>query len=122
MTEQQIKISPIGRDPLPIIIQGINLPIGQGHPPNTLAIAIIPILILVDIITEMDHVIDRVLAGRVSKRIEESKGEIRAAVDGQTDFRDEIGGGGSGFGAADGTGYVGGAADAELIVVVCVWA
>ena len=70
------------------VVKSIDCPIGQGNTANTLTPTIVAILILVDIITQVKHVIHRILASWIAKGVEKAKGKIAAGVDGQANLCD----------------------------------
>lgn len=105
---------------LAIVVESINLPIWQRYPSDTLTPAVIAILVLVDVISQMNHVVYRLFADRVAVCVEETKGEITARVDCKVDSLNVVGGRRGRLGSADRRRLVG-VADGELIPVLGEW-
>ena len=80
VAEEQVLICSVGCVTLTIIIQSVDFSIGQGYAANGITPAVSAILVLVDVISQVEHVIDRVLPHRVPVSIEESEGEITAGI------------------------------------------
>lgn len=83
--------------------------------------AVITVLVLVYVIAKVEHVIHRVLAGWITKGIEEAKGKVTAGIDCQSDLGDKIVGRRRGLCTANRTRDVG-ITHAELVVIPRVWA
>jgi len=66
----------------------------------------------------VDDIVDRVLACRIAKGVEEAKGKVAARVDGQTDTRDVVVGVWSSLCTAERAGLVR-VANVELVVISC---
>ena len=99
MTEQKVEIGSVSRNSFPVIIESEDGLVWQRHTADRLAPAIVAILILVDIVTKMEHIVHRILARWVAKRIEEAEREVGAAVDRKTDLSDQVVGSRRGLGA-----------------------
>ena len=104
-----------------VIIEVKDGSIGKGNPPNGLTKPIVAILILINIVPQMKHIVDRVFAYRVSVSVEKAKGEITTGVNGKANVCDGIICCRRRLGAANDRSLVG-AANAELIVILGEWA
>lgn len=89
MGSEEIEIGAVGSEALAVVVEGGDYAFGLGDTVDAVAVAIITIAgVLVDIITEMDDVVYRVLSHRVSVGIEEAEGWDLLVLDG---VRDGIG-------------------------------
>ena len=70
--------------PFAVVVKIENSSVRQWDPSNSLAKAIIAVHVLVDVIAEVEDIVDRVLAHRVSVGVEEAKREIAARVHSKT--------------------------------------
>lgn len=116
MAEQEIKVCTISCYALAIVIEAVDGSIWQWDTPNALALTIFAVLVLVNVVTKMQHIVYRVLAGWVAKGVEESEREVAARVHGKANLCDKVIGGRCGLGTANRTCHIG-FADGELIEV-----
>lgn len=122
MAQQEVTIGAVCSQSLSIVVESVDLAIRLRDPTDALAIPIVTIGILVEVVPQMDDIIDRVFARRIAVSVEEAEGEIAARIDGKADLGDEISRSRRCLGPPDRTCDLGGAADAELVVVLSVWA
>lgn len=61
MTSYEVQIGAVRSEPFTIIVQAENLVIRKRDAIDGVSPAIVAILVLVDVVTKMDHVINRVL-------------------------------------------------------------
>lgn len=80
MAEQQVQIGAVSGIPLAVIVEREDVSVRQRHAANALAPAIFAVLVLVDVVAQVNDVVDRVLAGRVSVCIEEAERYERLAT------------------------------------------
>lgn len=73
MAKNQIEICSICANSLAIVVKCIYLSIWKWNPSNAVPPTVISVLVLVNIITKMDHIIDTVFSCRISVCIEEPK-------------------------------------------------
>ena len=117
MAQQEIQVRSICGMAFAIIVQGVDLAVWKWNSTQTVAPAVVPIGILVQVVPKMQHVVDRVFSCRIPVCIEKPKRVVAARVDRKADFRHQIIGIRRRLRAANGTFEVG-IADGELIVVL----
>jgi len=66
MACKQVGIRAIGCKPLPIVVEAKNLFVGKWDAIDRVSPAIVAILVLVDVVTEMNNIVDRVLKCAIS--------------------------------------------------------
>lgn len=64
MACKQVGIRAIGCKPLPVVVEAKNLFVGKWDAVDRVPPAIVAILVLVDVVTEMNDIVDRVLRMR----------------------------------------------------------
>lgn len=101
-----------------VIKQRSNFGIGLGYTTNGPAPAVGTLGVLVDEITQMDNIVDRLLASRIAKGGKETEVVVGARINGQFDCSNWVVGVGSGLGLANWA-RVGGIAHRELVVILC---
>ena len=62
MTEKKIKVGPVCRYSLPVVVKREDRPIWERNASNTLAPTVVTILVLVYVVSKMNYVVYRVLA------------------------------------------------------------
>lgn len=118
MAQQKILIRPIRSEPLSVVIECVDLTVREGDATEALSVTIFTVGIFIDVVSKVDDIVNRVLAGWIAVGVEETEGEIAARVDGKGNLGDEVVGSGGGFRSAQRAFDFGGAADAELIVIL----
>lgn len=81
MAEQQVKIRAVSRQSLSVIVESEYLAIWERNAIDAVSPSVVAILIFVNVISQMNHVVDRVFTSRVAICIEEPKRVIAARVD-----------------------------------------
>jgi hypothetical protein len=61
MTGDQIQISPVGCQPLAVVVEAVDLLIRKRDATNGVSPAVVAIFVLIDVISKMDYIVDRVL-------------------------------------------------------------
>jgi hypothetical protein len=61
MISNQVQVCAIGCQPLAVIVKTENLLVGKRDATKSISPAIVPILVLVNVVPKMDDIIDRVL-------------------------------------------------------------
>ena len=119
MAEQQIEVCPVSCKAFAVVIERKDGSIWERNPADGLAPAIITIFVFIDVITQVQHIVHRVLSGWITKGIEESEGEVAARINSKTNFSDKIIGCRRGLSASNWARDVG-IADTELVIISCV--
>lgn len=78
MAQQQVKIGAVCGQPLSVVVQGIDLTIRLWDPTDSFSVPIIAIGVLVDVVTEKDNIVNRILTRDVAIGVEEAEGEVAA--------------------------------------------
>jgi hypothetical protein len=73
---EKIQVSPVGGKTLPVVIETEDLLVREGHSADTLAIAVVPIFVFIDVVSQVDNVVDRVFACSIAVCVEETKGKV----------------------------------------------
>lgn len=73
VASNEIKVSAVSGETLPVIIEGKNLLVGLWYTPDTLAPTVVAILVLLYVVAEMNNVIDGILPHSIAIGIEEAK-------------------------------------------------
>jgi hypothetical protein len=130
---EKIEIGTVGSETLAVVVEGGDDTFGLGDAVDTVAVAVVTVAgVLVNVVTEVDDVVDRVLSYRVSVGVEEAEcclvlvtirgsdrgwhTEVAARVDSKSNLGSVVIGVRCSLGAAKRTGLVG-TADIELVVV-----
>jgi len=82
MAQEKVQIRSVLGQSSTIIIEREYLVIWLRNTADRVSPAIITILVLIDIIAKMNNVVNGVFSCRISVRIEESKWQVTARVDG----------------------------------------
>lgn len=61
MTGQQVQISAVSGNALPVVVETENLLVREGNPADSLAISVLAIGIFVNIVSQMYDIVDRIL-------------------------------------------------------------
>ena len=81
MGSEKVQISSVGRKTLTIVVKSSNNSLGLGNTANAPAVAIVTISsVFVDVVTQVDNIVYRVLTNRVSIGVEEAEGCIQLEV------------------------------------------
>lgn len=86
VAREEVEVSPVGGETLPVVVKAVYLLVGEWHSAYSLAIAVVTVLVLINVVAQKDHVVDRVFANHIAVGVEEAKGEVRTRVDGDSDF------------------------------------
>ena len=113
---KKIQVRAVSRKTLTVVIQSIDLTVGQRNTSNGLTPAVFTICILVDVVSQVNNIVDRIFPDRVSKGIEETEWEVATGVDCEIDTTDIVGWRGRSLGAANGALHVR-IADVELVKI-----
>ena len=74
MRKKKVEISAVSGQALSIVVEGENNALWCWDTANTVAIAVISITsIFVNVITKVENIVDRVLAGWIAKGVEEAE-------------------------------------------------
>lgn len=90
MAEQKVQVCAIRGMTLAIIVQCVNLTIRKRYSPKAVAPAIVSVSVLVQIVPQMKHIVNRIFTCRIPICIEESKGVIAARIHGKSNLGDQI--------------------------------
>lgn len=72
---EKIEIGAVGSETLAVVVEGGDDTLGLGNAVDAVAVAIITVAsVLVNVVTKVDDVVDRVLTHRVSEGVEEAEG------------------------------------------------
>lgn len=107
VAQQKVGVGAVCSQSLSVVVQGVDLPIRLGHPTNALPIPVFAVGVLVDVVSQMDDIVDRVFARSVTVSIEEAEREIAARIDCEANLGDQVVGRRRCFGPANRTGDVG---------------
>lgn len=80
--------------------------------------AVISVDVLVNVVTQVDNIVNGIFASWITESVEKAKRKVAARVNGQSDLRYEIIRCGSSLRAPNDAGFIGGAANAELIIIL----
>lgn len=75
---------------LAVVVQSVNLAIWKRNSTDAVAPAIIPIGVLVQIVSQMKDIVNRIFPRRMSVCVEIAKRVIAARIDRETNFTDQI--------------------------------
>ena len=120
MTEEEVEVCSVGGEALSIVVESEDCPVWQRDPPDALTPTVVAVLVFIDIVAQVYHVVNGIFAYRVSKGIEEAKGEIAARIDSNSNLSGIVCNSRRGFGAAHWTGDIG-RADLKLVVILREW-
>lgn len=81
--QQEVEIRAVGSVPLPVIVECGNDALRLWHTVDTVSVAVVTVTsVLIDVVTNVQHVVYGVLASWVAKCVEEAEWEVAARVDG----------------------------------------
>jgi hypothetical protein len=67
MTSHEIKVGTVSREPLSVVVKSKDLTVWLRNAAKRVAPAVISILVFVDVVTEMNDVINRILVRRLAQ-------------------------------------------------------
>jgi hypothetical protein len=107
MAGKQVQIRAVSCEPFAVVVQAKDLVVGKRDAANGVTPAIVAILVLIDVVTKMNHVVNRVLADvtkhslqacgdstnladRIAICVEESKWIVGTRVDSEANLRNIV--------------------------------